>query len=181
MTHLIAGCLCGQGSLFWSARVLAELLSCLSPGCLAVVGELAGGRLLKGGLRAQWGLKLATEERIQRRRLLQSSAKSLMVKPISRHTARKQDCISDSESGPEWPCRRPTAAAPLLSVSLAAASSAWGLEFAGDSGPEPWAGLDASGSGQWARGCCSPSLRAAKEQTVTLKCWLGPGGTGGGT
>ena len=76
MTYLIAGCLCGQGSFLRSARVLVGLLSCLSPGCLAVVGkemiphQLAGERLLKGSLRAQWGLKLATEERIHGWRLL---------------------------------------------------------------------------------------------------------------
>ena len=67
---------CWQGSFLRSARVLVGLLSCLSPGCLAVVGkemiphQLAGERLLKGGLRAQWGLKLATERRVHRRRLL---------------------------------------------------------------------------------------------------------------
>jgi len=73
---LMSGHHCWQGSFLRSARVLVGLLSCLSPGCLAVVGkemiphQLAGERLLKGGLRAQWGLKLATEERIHRRQLL---------------------------------------------------------------------------------------------------------------
>ena len=64
--------------------------------------------------------------------------------------------------------------APLLSVSLAAASGAWGFEFAGDPGPGPWAGLDAGGGGRSAR----VWLRAAKERTakVTLKRQLGPGG-----
>jgi len=59
-------------------------------------------------------------------------------------------------------------------VSLAAASGAWGLEFAGDPGPGPWAGLDAGGGGRSAR----VWLRAAKERTakVTLKRQLGPGG-----
>ena len=73
---LPAGSLRGQESFLQSARALVGLLSCLSPGCLAVVGkemiphQLAGERLLKGGLRAQWGLKLATEERIHGWRLL---------------------------------------------------------------------------------------------------------------
>ena len=135
------------------------------------MGELAGGRLLKGGLRAQWGLKLATEERIQRRRPLLPSAETLMVKLINRHTARKQRCISDSESGLDWPGQRPTAAAPLLSVSLEAASGAWGLEFAGDPCPWLWAGLDAGGSGWSVRGW----LLAANERTVTQTRWLGQG------
>ena len=50
---LMAGRLCGQGWFLRRARVLVGLLSCLSPGSLAVVGkemiphQLAGGRLLK--------------------------------------------------------------------------------------------------------------------------------------
>ena len=49
---LMSGRHCWQGSFLRSARVLVGLLSCLSPGCLAVVGkemiphQLAGERLL---------------------------------------------------------------------------------------------------------------------------------------
>jgi len=105
---LPAGSLCGQGSFLRSARVLVGLLSCLSPGCLAVVGkemiphQLAGERLLKGSLRAQWGLKLATEERIHEWRILHQKP-FCELKKFIRHTARNKDCLGDSESGPECP------------------------------------------------------------------------------
>ena len=187
---LMSGRHCWQGSFLRSARVLVGLLSCLSPGCLAVVGkemiphQLAGERLLKGGLRAQWGLKLATEKRIHRRKLLLGRPSWELKK--KRHTARNKDCIGDSESGPEWPGRglwttpraltRPTAAGLLLLVSLAVASGVMGLEFSGDSGHEQWAELVTGSSGWSARGW----LWAAKELTVTLTRWLGPGGRAAG-
>ena len=187
---LMSGHHCWQGSFLRSARVLVGLLSCLSPGCLAVVGkemiphQLAGERLLKGGLRAQWGLKLATERRVRRRRLLLGRPSWELKK--KRHTARNKDCIGDSESGPEWPGRglwttpraltRPTAAGLLLLVSLAVASGVMGVEFSGDSGHEQWAELVTGSSGWSARGW----LWAAKERTVTLTRWLGPGGRAAG-
>ena len=69
VVHLIAGGLAVQVSFLRIAKVLAGLFSCLSPGCLAfgermLPHQLAGARMLEGGLRAQWSLKLATDERI---------------------------------------------------------------------------------------------------------------------
>ena len=52
--------------------------------------QLAGERLLKGGLRAQWGLKLATEERIHRRQLSLGKPSWELIKVIW-HTARNKD------------------------------------------------------------------------------------------
>ena len=79
VTHLIAGYLVVQGSYFGGSRILSLLLSCLSPGCLAVGQEmrphqLAGGRLLRGGdLRVRRGLELATEERIAKWAILEEA------------------------------------------------------------------------------------------------------------
>ena len=115
--HLIAGGLAVLESLSRIAKVLAGLVSCLSPGCLAfgekmLPHQLAGGKLLEGGLRAQGSLNLATDERILRWRPLRSLSPSLTIKR-TRHMARRRDCISDSKSGLEWAGRLPVPL-PLL-------------------------------------------------------------------
>jgi hypothetical protein len=186
---LPAGSLRGQESFPWSARALVGLLSCLSPGCLAVVGkemiphQLAGERLLKGSLRAQWGLKLATEERIHGWRLLLDQPLGKLKKIHSAHGP-QQRLSGRFRVRPGVPGRgrwttllgltRPTAAALLLLVSLAVASGVLGLAFSDDSGHEQWAELDTGSSGWSAHGW------VAKERTVTdALAWTG--GTGGKT
>lgn len=159
VTHLIAGYLVVQGSYFGGSRILSLLLSCLSPGCLAVGQEmrphqLAGGRLLRGGdLRVRRGLELATEERIAKWAILEEALTPFFDdKKNRRHTARSRDGhdISDSESGLELTAWDRTATAPLLSVSLAAASGAWGSDCAGTSSSWPWAPLAAGSGCLWA-------------------------------